>query len=107
MGSLKILHIPSWLSPFDLLRSFPGFRTIGVPVRYWGFLALPLSLLSAMALCKFASEFGDTRRVHVWLGLVLILQVGFQAETLTQLWLHSAPYRFVSGRRTLYALRHP
>jgi hypothetical protein len=97
MGSLKILHIPSWLSPFDLLRPFPGFRSIGVTGRYWGFLALPLSLLSAMALCKFALEFGDTRRVHVWLALVLILQVGFQAETLTQLWLHSAPYRFASA----------
>jgi hypothetical protein len=97
MGSLKVLHIPSWLSPFDLLRPLPGFRSIGVTGRYWGFLALPLSLLSAMALCRFASEFGDTWRIHVWLGLVLILQVGFQAETLTQLWSHSAPYRFVSA----------
>jgi len=97
MGSLKVLHIPSWLSPFDLLRPLPGFRSIGVTGRYWGFLALPLSLLSAMALCRFGSEFGVTWRIHVWLGLVLILQVGFQAETLTQLWLHSAPYRFVSA----------
>jgi hypothetical protein len=97
MGSLKVLHIPWWLSPFDLLRPLPGFRSIGVTGRYWGFLALPLSLLSAMALCRFAAEFGDTWRVHVWLGRVLILQVGFQAETLTQLWSHSAPYRFVSA----------
>lgn len=97
MGSLKVLHIPWWLSPFDLLRPLPGFRSIGVTGRYWGFLALPLSLLSAMALCRFAAEFGDTWRMHVWLGLVLILQVGFQAETLTQLWSHSAPYRFVSA----------
>jgi hypothetical protein len=97
MGSLKIFHIPSWLSPFDLLRPFPGFRSIGVTGRYWGFLALPLSLLSAVALSKFASEFGDTWRVHVWLGLALILQLGFQAETLTTLWRHSTPYRFVSA----------
>jgi hypothetical protein len=97
MGSLKVFHIPSWLSPFDLLRPLPGFRSIGVTGRYWGYLALPLSLLSAMALCRFASEFGDTWRIHVWLGLALILQVGFQAETLTQLWSHSARYRFVSA----------
>jgi hypothetical protein len=49
MGSLKVLHVPSWLSPFDLLRPLPGFRSMGVTGRYWGFLALPLSLLSAMA----------------------------------------------------------
>jgi hypothetical protein len=97
MGSLKALHIPSWLSLFDLLRPLPGFRSIGVTGRYWGFLALPLSLFSAMALCRFASEFGDTWRVHVWFGLVLILQMGFQTETLTQLWLHSVPYRLVSA----------
>jgi hypothetical protein len=103
MGSLKVLHIPSWLSPFDLLRPLPGFRSIGVTGRYWGFLALPLSLLSAKALYRFASEFGDTWRVHVWLGFVLILQAGFQAETLTTLWLHSPPYRFVpAGTRFQY-----
>jgi hypothetical protein len=33
----------------------------------------------------------------------LILQVGFQAETLTTLWLHSTPYRFVpAGRHFQY-----
>jgi hypothetical protein len=93
MGSLKVLHVPTWLSPFDALRPLPGFRSIGVTGRYWGFLALPLSLLSAVALWKYVAEVGDGWRLHVCLGLALVFQLGFQAETLGALWLHSPHYR--------------
>ncbi len=96
MGSLKALHVPVWLSPFDALRPLPGFRSIGVTGRYWGFLALPLSLLSAAALWKYVAEFGEGWRLHLCLGLALIFQLGFQAETLTALWLHSPHYRLAS-----------
>jgi hypothetical protein len=96
MGSLKGLHVPTWLSPFDTLRPFPGFRSIGVTGRYWGFLALPLSLLSAAALWKYVAEFGEGWRLHVGLGLALIFQLGFQAETLAALWLHTPHYRLAS-----------
>jgi hypothetical protein len=96
MGSLKGFHVPTWLSPFDTLRPLPGFRSIGVTGRYWGFLALPLSLLSAMALWKYAAEFGDGWRLHVGLSLALIFQLGFQAETLAALWLHTPHYRLAS-----------
>jgi hypothetical protein len=89
MGSLKALHVPVWLSPFDLLRPLPGFRSIGVTGRYWGFLALPLSLTSAIALWQFASELRPGWRMHLCFASVLIFQLGFQAETLTSLWLHS------------------
>jgi hypothetical protein len=89
MGSLKGLHVPTWLSPFDLLRPLPGFRSIGVTGRYWGFLALPLSLMSAAALWKFASEVRPGWRMHACLASVLIFQLGSQAETLTSQWLHS------------------
>jgi hypothetical protein len=89
MGSLKGLHVPTWLSPFDLLRPLPGFRSIGVTGRYWGFLALPLSLMSAAALWKFASELRPGWRMHACLASVLIFQLGSQAETLTSQWLHS------------------
>ncbi|MDP9012420.1 MAG: hypothetical protein M3O41_07140 [Pseudomonadota bacterium] len=98
MGSLRALHIPSWLSPFDALRHLPGFRSIGVTGRYWGFLALPLSLLSAAALWKYVAEFGEGWRLHVCLGLALIFQLGFQAETLASLWLHSPHYSLASHR---------
>jgi hypothetical protein len=96
MGSLKALHVPTWLSPFDSLRQFPGFRSIGVTGRYWGFLALPLSLLSAAALWKYVAEFGEGWRLHVCLSLALIFQFGFQAETLAALWLHSPHYKLAS-----------
>jgi hypothetical protein len=96
MGSLKTVGIPSWLSPFDLLRPLPGFRSIDVTGRYWGFLALPLSLLSAAALWRVAGELRGWR-LHVCLGLVCLFQFGFQAETLAARWVHTAAYRNVAA----------
>jgi hypothetical protein len=98
MGSLKALHVPIWLSPFDVLRPLPGFRSIGVTGRYWGFLALPLSLLGAAALWKFAVESPPSWRLHACLGAAVALQLGFQAETLAAHWMHSPHYRsFAAG----------
>jgi hypothetical protein len=93
MGSLKVLHVPMWLSPFDLLRPFPGFRSIGVTGRYWGFLALPLSLLGAAALWKYVLESRVSWRMHCMLGSALLLQLAFQGDTLSVHWLHSRPYQ--------------
>jgi hypothetical protein len=98
MGSLKALHVPIWLSPFDVLRPLPGFRSIGVTGRYWGFLALPLSLLGAAALWKFAVESPPGWRLHACLGAAVALQLGFQTETLAAHWVHSPQYRsFAAG----------
>jgi hypothetical protein len=97
MGSLKLVHVPAWLSPFDLLRSLPGFRSIDVTGRYWGFLALPLSLLSAAALWKTAARLQKGWRLHVCLGLVLLFQLAFQSQTLSAHWIDSAAYREVPG----------
>lgn len=115
MGSLKPLHIPIWLSPFDLLRPLPGFRSIGVTGRYWGFLALPLSLLSAAGLWRFASENHDAERLRRWLGWALLLQLGFQTETVLSQWLPSQRYQsqsvqqaFTHGPETMeYVRAHP
>jgi hypothetical protein len=93
MGSLKALHVPTWLSPFDALRPLPGFRSIGVTGRYWGFLALPLSLLGAAALWKYAAESQPGWRSHALLAAALVLQLGFQINTLSTPWLHSRQYR--------------
>jgi hypothetical protein len=93
MGSLKGLHIPAWLSLFDTLRPLPGFRSINATGRYWGFLALPLSLLGAAALWKAAADARPGWRLHAWFGLVLLLQIGFQAETLAARWIGSPAYR--------------
>jgi hypothetical protein len=105
MGSLRALHVPAWLSPFDLLRPLPGFRSIGVTGRYWGFLALPLSLLSAAALWKFSVECRNAWRLQTCLGAALILQLGFQAETLAAHWLHSPRYQPVA--QSSYFTRGP
>jgi hypothetical protein len=97
MGSLKGLHVPPWLSLFDSVRPLPGFRSINVTGRYWGFLALPLSLWGAAALWKTAAETGAGWRLHLLLGLVFVLQLGFQSETLGEHWIKSATYREVSS----------
>ncbi len=98
MGSLRPLHVPVWLSPFDLLRPLPGFRSMGVTARNWGFLALPLSLLGAAALVRLASERPPVRRLGTWLGLATLLQLGAQVESVSKHLLISRPYRQVAYR---------
>ena len=93
MGSLAVLHVPHWLSLFDVLRPLPGFRSIGVTGRYWGFLALPLSLVGAAALWRFAAEPRAGRALAWWMGAAMLLQLGFQSETIFRYWIGSAPYR--------------
>lgn len=82
MGSLHALHVPVALSPFDWLRPLPGFRSMGVTGRYWGFLALPLSLLGAAALRRFAFALPDVRSLQGWMIFALLLQLGFQVEVI-------------------------
>jgi hypothetical protein len=72
-----------------MLRPLPGFRSIGVTGRYWGFLALPLSLLGAAVLWRFLAEAQGRRRLHVVAGLALLLQIGFQSSTLLAHWVKS------------------
>jgi hypothetical protein len=98
MGSLKPLDIPSLLSPFDWVRPLPGFRSIDVTGRYWGFLALPLSLLSAGALWRTAFELKGGWRLHISLGLACLFQLGFQAETLAARWIHTPVYKEAPAR---------
>ena len=93
MGSLTVLHVPHWLSLFDVLRPLPGFRSIGVTGRYWGFLALPLSLVGAAALWRFAAEPRSLRALAWWMSTALLLQLGFQSETIFRSWIGSAGYR--------------
>ncbi len=78
MGSLAALGVPRWLSLFDLLRPLPGFRSMNVTGRYWGFLALPLSFLAAVAIPLFLRD-RRVRRAGVWLGVAFVLQMGFMA----------------------------
>jgi hypothetical protein len=115
MGSLKSLHVPTWLSPFDLLRPLPGFRSLNVTGRYWGFLALPLSLLSAAALSRIVNEAWGEKRWRFWIGFAVVLQLGFQTQTLLSKWAPSPSYEhrdfehaFKDGPQPIeYVTAHP
>jgi len=86
MGSLRVAHLPVWLSPFDWLRPLPGFRSIGVTGRFWGFLALPLSMLAASALWRYAHTERPTRRSATLIASAFLIQMGFQCESLLAAW---------------------
>lgn len=89
IGSLRSSGV-SWLySPFDLLALLPGFRSIKNTTRYWGFMVLPLSLLSAQALWWFLNEREAFSR-RAWtalLILVFLFQFSFQIGALSE-WLY-------------------
>jgi hypothetical protein len=93
MGSLAPMHVPRWLSPFDLLRPLPGFRSVWITGRYWGFLALPLSLLGAASLWRLATQARSRAALALWMGVLLLFQLGFQAQTIFSQWLATAPYK--------------
>jgi hypothetical protein len=92
MGSLHAAGVPIWLSPFDWLRRLPGFRSMDVTGRYWGFLSLPLSLLAAAALWRFIHCEPQTRRWSMLIASALVIQLTFQSESLMTGWLRSRPY---------------
>ena len=92
MGSLQAAHLPAWLSPFDWLRPLPGFRSMGVTGRFWGFLALPLSLLAATALWQYAQIEPRPKRRNVLLLGALVSQLAFQGESLASAWWQSRIY---------------
>jgi len=98
MGSLEPLHVPTVLSPFDWLRPLPGFRSLMVTGRYWGFLALPLSLFAAGALRSFATQPTKPRYFQVWMSAVIALQLGFQVFVILHHWLPGRVYEPVEFR---------
>jgi hypothetical protein len=93
MGSLAPLHVPRLLSLYDLLRPLPGFRSLWVTGRYWGFLALPLSLLAAGALWSYARSAAAPRSKALWLGAALVLQLGFQTGVILNQWIPGRIYQ--------------
>ncbi|HUT54480.1 MAG TPA: hypothetical protein VM658_13910 [bacterium] len=91
LGSLRSSGI-SWLySPFDLLALAPGFRSIKNTSRYWGFMVLPLSLLSAQTVWWFLNEreaFTKNFRAAL-IVLFFLFQFAFQIGALSQ-WLYGS-----------------
>jgi hypothetical protein len=95
--------LASWLppGPFDLLHRLPGFVAVGIPSRFWGFLALPLAFSSAIALRRLEAE-SSRRRPHraLWAG-VFVFTLGFQAVSL------ALPFVSERGRLVLKAKSTP
>jgi hypothetical protein len=101
LGAWKALA--DWLppGPFDLLHQLPGFESVGIPGRFWGYLALPLALAAAVALQALEE---DTCPAHprrlLWTG-VFVFTLAFQATSLAE------PFLSQKGRRHLRAAKLP
>jgi hypothetical protein len=89
MGSLHAAHLPVWLSPFDWLRPLPGFRSMNVTGRYWGFLTLPLSLLAARSLAHYVQLEPQPKYRNWVLSGALLTQLVFQGQSLVSAWWQS------------------
>ncbi len=96
IGSLRPLHIPAWLSPFDLLRPLPGFRSLEVTGRYWGFLSIPLCLFAAKAICRYLDEKPPHSRLPQVMTLMILLQLAIEGEAFVSPWYASRNYKPVS-----------
>jgi hypothetical protein len=92
MGSLHSIGVPAWASPFDWVRPLPGFRSMNVTGRYWGFLALPLSLAGAAALTWYAGVTEPGRPRTLFLAATVLTQLIFQAQSVSSAWSHSRRY---------------
>jgi hypothetical protein len=68
--------------PFDLLHGLPGFEAIGIPARFWGYLALPMALFSAAALTRLEDETDRGRPRRLLWAAVFVSVLGFQAVSL-------------------------
>jgi hypothetical protein len=108
-GVCLVLGLGAWTAladwvppgPFDFLRRLPGFETIGIPARFWGYLALPLALCAAVALAALEREACPLRpRRLLWSG-VFVFTLGFQFLSL------APPFVSERGRRHLSAPRMP
>lgn len=109
LGSWRALG--SWAppGPFDLLHRLPGFVAIGIPARFWGYLALPLALLSAVAIRRLEAETSPERpRRWLWTG-IFVFSIGFQAVSLALPFLSSLGRAVIpetAPPRTIHAIRN-
>ena len=82
LGAFRALS--PWLppGPFDLLHALPGFRTVNIPSRFWGYLALPLALAGAVAIRRFeTAPWAGARTRLVW-ALLFLFALPFQVVSL-------------------------
>jgi hypothetical protein len=94
LGSLRVFG--RWLppSPFDLLHELPGFVAVGIPGRFWGYLALPLAVASAIGVRALERSGADDASPVLWTFL-FVSALGFQLVSI------SAPFLSPAGRRVV------
>jgi hypothetical protein len=94
-GSLRALNVPAWASPFDLLRPLPGFRSLDVTGRYWGFLSIPLCLFAAKAICQYLDEQPRHHLLPRVMSLLLLLQLTIECEAFISPWYDARSYHAI------------
>jgi hypothetical protein len=98
LGAFRALA--PWLppGPFDLLHALPGFRAVNIPSRFWGYLALPLALASAVAIRRLETAPWTGARTRLAWALLFLFALPFQAVSL------ASPFLNRLGRWTVPAI---
>ncbi len=92
LGAFRTLGAWAPPGPFDLLHLLPGFRTVGIPARFWGYLALPLALAGAVAIRGLESETTEARPHRTVWALLILFSIPFEVMSL------AGPFLSAKGR---------
>jgi hypothetical protein len=93
LGAFRALGAWAPPGPFDLLHLLPGFRTVGIPARFWGYLALPLALAGAVAIRGLEAETTAARPHRTVWALLILFAIPFEVITL------AGPFLSAKGRQ--------
>ncbi len=93
LGAFRSLGAWAPPGPFDLLHWLPGFSAVGIPARFWGYLALPLALAGAVAIRGLESQTTAARPHRTVWALLILFAIPFEAVTL------AGPFLSAKGRQ--------
>jgi hypothetical protein len=93
LGAFRALGTWAPPGPFDVLHFLPGFRAVGIPARFWGYLALPLALAGAVAIRGLEAETTAVRPHRTVWALLILFAIPFEVITL------AGPFLSARGRR--------
>jgi hypothetical protein len=93
LGAFRALGAWAPPGPFDLLHLLPGFRAVGIPARFWGYLALPLALAGAVAIRGLEAQTTAVRPHRTVWALLVLFAIPFEVITL------AGPFLSAKGRQ--------
>ena len=93
LGAFRSLGAWAPPGPFDLLHLLPGFRAVGIPARFWGYLALPLALAGAVAIRGLETETTAARPHRTVWALLVLFAIPFEVISL------AGPFLAAKGRQ--------